>query len=297
MHLIDTRQFTKQEILQLFALAKTFKQNPWQTELLKHKTVATLFFETSTRTRCSFELAAKRLGATVINLDLNLSSTQKGESLLDTIWTLEAMQIDAFIIRHATENTCQFVADNLKTKAVVINAGNGTQTHPTQALLDAFTIQEYKPNFADLTVAIVGDIRHSRVAHSNIHCLQTLGVKKLRLVGSENFLPEKDLGCELFTDFNKGIAAADVIMMLRIQKERMETTEIPDAVSYSKSYGLTAEKLILAKPDALVMHPGPMNRGVEISDAVADGVQSVILQQIQNGVFIRQAVLQRCLLQ
>lgn len=292
MHLIDTKQLTKNDILRLFKLATAFKNNPWQTDVLKNKTIATLFFETSTRTRCSFELAAKRLGAIVINLDLARSSTQKGETVLDTVLTLEAMQIDGFIIRHQEENLCQFIADHLKTPTVIINAGNGRQSHPSQALLDAFTIQEYKSNFADLTIALVGDIRHSRVAHSNIHCLQTLGVKDLRLVGPKNFLPDVDLNCERFTDFNKGIVNADVIMMLRIQKERMESSEIPDAETYTNHYGLTAEKLALAKPNALVLHPGPINRGVEITDDVADGIQSVILKQVQNGVFMRQAILQ-----
>lgn len=292
MHLIDTKQLKKQDILKLFALASSFKKNPWQTDLLKHKTIAMLFFENSTRTRVSFELAAKRLGATVINLDLASSSTQKGETALDTVLNLSAMQIDGFIIRHQQENLCQFVADHLQTPAVIINAGNGTQTHPSQALLDAFTIHEHKPNFAELSIAIVGDIKHSRVAHSNIHCLQNLGVKDLRLIGPKEFLPDNDLGCKLFSDFNKGIANTDVIMLLRIQKERMNVSALPDMAEYTASYQLTEDKLKLAKAGALVMHPGPINRGIEITDAVADDRQSVILQQVQNGVFMRQAILQ-----
>ncbi len=292
MHLINTQQLTKNEILHLFELTKSYKKNPWQTHILKNKTIMTLFFETSTRTRCSFELAAQRLGAVVLNLDLETSSSQKGESLLDTIWTLEAMQIDAFVVRHQEENTCQYIAEHLKTNSKVINAGNGTQTHPTQALLDAFTLHEHNKDFTKLSLAIVGDIRHSRVAHSNINCLQTLGVKDLRLIGPKQFLPETTLGCNQFTDFARGIKDVDVVMMLRIQKERMNTAEIPDLENYCTQYQLTEEKLKLAKPDVLVMHPGPMNRDIEITDAVADGAQSVILQQVQNGVFMRQAILQ-----
>lgn len=292
MHLIDTKHLKKQTILKLFALASSFKKNPWQTDLLKHKTIAMLFFENSTRTRVSFELAAKRLGASVIHVDLASSSMQKGETVLDTVLTLSAMNIDGFIIRHQEDTLCQFIVDHLKTPAVIINAGNGTQSHPSQALLDAFTIHEHKPNFAELSIAIVGDSQHSRVAHSNIHCLQNLGVKDLRLVGPQNFLPDNDLGCKLFTDFNKGIANTDVIMMLRIQKERMKSSDIPDMTEYTASYQLNETKLKLAKADALVMHPGPINRGIEITDAVADGRQSVILQQVQNGVFMRQAILQ-----
>jgi len=291
MHLIDAKDLNKTQIETLFELAENYKAQPWQTEVLKHKIVSLLFFENSTRTRCSFEIAAKRLGAAVLNLDLAASSMQKDESLLDTIQTLEAMDVDAFVVRHKEEDTCRYIVDNLKTKASVLNAGSGTQTHPSQALLDAFTIYERKPDFENLSIAIVGDIRHSRVAHSNIHFLKVLGVKDLRLVGPEIFLPKQDLDCKTYTDFGSGIKDADVVMVLRIQKERMADTDVPDAGSYFKNYGLTPEKLKLAKPDAIVMHPGPMNRGVEISTKVADGSQSIILQQVQNGVFMRQALL------
>lgn len=292
MHLIDTKDLSKLQIEQLFELTKKYKAQPWQSDVLKNKTVFLLFFENSTRTRCSFELAAKRLGATVLNLDLATSAMQKDESLLDTLWTLEAMDVDAFVVRHQKEDACPFIANNLKTRAKILNAGNGTQTHPSQALLDAFTIHEHKPDFENLSIAIVGNIRHSRVAHSNIHSLKTLGVKDLRLVAPQNFLPEQDLDCKTYTDFDTAIQDVDVIMMLRIQKERMSEADVPDTAGYFKAYGLTQERLKLAKPTALVMHPGPINRGVELSAEVADGPQSVILQQVQNGVFMRQALLE-----
>lgn len=291
MNLINIKQLTKDDILHLFKLAEDYKNNPWQTDILKNKTVANLFFENSTRTRCSFELAAKHLGATVLNLDLETSSVQKGETLLDTICTLEAMQVNAFVIRHHQENICQQITDHLKTNTIVINAGTGTQSHPTQALVDAFTLQMHHKHLAKLKIAIVGDICHSRVAHSNIDCLKILGVKDLRLVGPKEFLPKSDLGCELFTDFKLGIKDVDVIMMLRIQKERMHSAEIPDVKTYCKQYQLNEENLKLAKANALVMHPGPINRTIEITDSVADGPQSIILQQVQNGVFMRQAIL------
>lgn len=295
MHLIDTKELSKTEILSLFETANTFKENPIQPKLLQHKTIAMLFFEASTRTRCSFELAAKRLGATVLHVDITTSSTQKGESLLDTVWTLEAMDVDAFIVRHKEENICQQITTHLKTKAIVINAGNGTETHPTQALLDAYTIQSHQLNFEKLIIAIVGDIRHSRVAHSNIQCLKTLGVTDIRLIAPKEFFPTADLGCKRFTEMNEGLKDCDVIMMLRMQTERMGTDEISQAKQTIKNYALTIQKLKLAKSTAIVMHPGPLNRGIEITDEVADGPQSVILEQVQNGVFMRQAILAACL--
>ncbi len=290
-HLIDTQNLSKETTVELLRLCKTFKENPWQTDLLKQKTIATLFFESSTRTRSSFELAAKRLGATVLNLDVAASATKKGESLLDTLWTLEAMDVDAFVIRHAEEATCQYIAKHLKTKAAVINAGNGTLTHPSQALLDAFTMSEYFEDFSKLKIAIVGDIRHSRVAHSNIHTLKTLGVKDIRLVGPKAFLPDVNLGCETYEHLQNGLHEVDVVMMLRIQKERIQSSDLPCLTDYTQSFGLTQAVLQQCCPKACVMHPGPMNREVEITSEVADSKRSLILSQVKNGVFMRQAIL------
>lgn len=263
---------------------------------LRGKTVANLFFEASTRTRASFELAARRLGADVLNLDINLSSGTKGETVLDTVRTLEAMNVDAFVIRHAETGVQKMVAKNVASHVAVINAGESHANHPTQGLLDALTVRQHKPEFASLSIAIVGDIRHSRVARSAVHVLSALGVSDLRLVAPKSLLPvDEDLPGRDFTDMDEGIRDCDVVMMLRIQKERMQAGNIPDFAEYHRQFGMNVARLGIIKPDGIVMHPGPMNRGVEISDAVADGSHSVILEQVNNGVAVRMAVLETLL--
>ncbi len=260
---------------------------------LRGWTVANLFAEPSTRTRASFELAALRLGADVLNLDVMLSSRVKGESIIDTIYTLEAMQVDVFVIRDAEPGTVEFVAQHVGDQVSVISGGEAHISHPTQGLLDALTIQQHKGSFRDLTVAIVGDIRHSRVARS-AHCaLTALGVGELRLVAPAEMMPESHefQAARRFSSFDDGIAGADVVMMLRIQKERIAEAMPTDMDRYHELYGLTPARLARAKPQAIVMHPGPMNRGVEITSEVADGPQSVIRRQVANGVAIRMAVL------
>ena len=260
---------------------------------LRGWTVANIFSEPSTRTRASFELAALRLGADTVNLDVMLSSRVKGESIIDTIYTLEAMQVDVFVIRDAEPGTVEFVARNVGDHVSVISGGEAHISHPTQGLLDALTIRQSKGEFRGLAVAVVGDIRHSRVARSAHRALSTLGVTDLRLVAPEALMPDAQefQGARRFVLLDEGIAGADVVMMLRIQKERIAEAMPIDADRYHALYGLTAARLAMAKPQAIVMHPGPMNRGVEISSEVADGPQSVIRRQVANGVALRMAVL------
>jgi aspartate carbamoyltransferase catalytic subunit len=261
-------------------------------------TVANLFTEPSTRTRVSFELAAKRLGADVVNLELQLSSRVKGESMLDTIYTLESLHVDVLVIRDAEEGIPSLVADHVHQHVSVLSAGEAHVAHPTQGLLDALTILQRKPDLSQLAVAIVGDVRHSRVARSAYDILTTLGVGELRIVAPPVFMPEPGEfpGCARHTTLAKGLKDADVIMMLRIQKERMSQASLPDADRYFAKYGLTPERLQLAKPDAIVMHPQPMNRGIEIASDVADGPQSAIRDQVRNGVAVRMAVLAEVIL-
>ena len=261
--------------------------------LLRGRSVFNLFFEHSTRTRTTFEIAARRLSADVFNLDITRSSTAKGESLLDTINNLTAMQADMFVVRHAASGAPHLIARHVAPHVHVINAGDGRHAHPTQGLLDMYTIRHYKRDFANLTVAIVGDILHSRVARSDIHALTTLGVPEVRAVGPLTLLPDglEQMGVRVFTRLDEGIRGADVIIMLRLQNERMRGALLPSAQEYFRNYGLTPERLRLAKPDAIVMHPGPMNRGVEIDSRVADGAQSVILPQVTFGIAVRMAVL------
>ena len=265
--------------------------------LLRGKSVFNLFFENSTRTRTTFEIAAKRLSADVINLNINASSTTKGESLLDTVDNLAAMQADMFVVRHASSGAPYLIAQHLnRTGAAhihVVNAGDGRHAHPTQGLLDMYTIRNYKKDFTNLTVAIVGDILHSRVARSDIHALTTLGVPEVRVIGPRTLLPSfvESLGVRVFTDMAEGLKDVDVVIMLRLQSERMRGALLPSAHEFFKSYGLTPEKLARARPDAIVMHPGPMNRGVEIDSAVADGGQAVILPQVTFGIAVRMAVM------
>jgi aspartate carbamoyltransferase catalytic subunit len=262
-------------------------------DLLAGRTVINLFFEPSTRTRTSFDLAAQRLGAQVVNFDIASSSTVKGETLLDTVHTLEAMHCDAFVVRHKESGTPAFIAQHLRSRAAVINAGDGSHAHPTQGLLDVLTLRRHRPDFAPLRVVICGDIRHSRVARSDIHALRALGVSDLRLCAPPQLLPTGDEfpGCRLFDDFDEAIADADVAIMLRLQKERMEQAAIPSETEYFARYGVSARRLQRARAACLVMHPGPINRGVEIASEVADSARSLILEQVANGVFVRMAVL------
>jgi aspartate carbamoyltransferase catalytic subunit len=265
--------------------------------LLRGKSVFNLFFEPSTRTRTTFEIAAKRLSADVINLNIGVSSTTKGETLLDTVDNLVAMDADIFVVRHAQSGAPHLIAQHLnahgRSHVHVVNAGDGRHSHPTQGLLDLYTIRHYKKEFHNLTVAIVGDVLHSRVARSLIHGLTTLGTPEVRVVGPKTLLPSKveSLGVRVFHDMREGLAGADVVVMLRLQSERMKGTLLPSAGEYFKHYGLTPDKLASAKPDVIVMHPGPMNRGVEIDSAVADGDRSVILPQVTFGIAVRMAVM------
>lgn len=265
--------------------------------LLRGKSVFNLFFENSTRTRTTFEIAAKRLSADVLNLDIRRSAASKGESLLDTVDNLCAMHADMFVIRHAASGAPYLIADHLRRvgrKDIhIVNAGDGQHAHPTQGLLDMYTIRHYKKNFENLTVAIVGDVLHSRVARSNIDALQTLGVRDLRVIAPKTLLPRsaEKMGVRVFHDMNEGLKGCDVVTMLRLQSERMNGALLPSAGEFFKTYGLTPEKLALAKPDAIVMHPGPMNRGIEIESSVADGPQSVILNQVTFGIAVRMAVM------
>ncbi|MEJ5211025.1 MAG: aspartate carbamoyltransferase catalytic subunit [Burkholderiales bacterium] len=261
--------------------------------LLRGKAIFNLFFEPSTRTRTTFEIAAKRLSADVVNLNIGASSQSKGETLLDTVDNLAAMGADMFIVRHAESGAAHFIARHVAPHIRVINAGDGRHAHPTQGLLDVFTIRRYKKDFTRLSIAIVGDIMHSRVARSEIHALTALGVPDLRVVGPRTLLPKgvEELGVRVYHDMEEGIADVDVVMMLRLQNERMRGPLLPSAGEYFKHYGLTPAKLRRAKPDAIVMHPGPMNRGVEIDSAVADGRQAVILPQVTYGIAVRMAVM------
>ena len=261
--------------------------------LLRGKSVFNLFFENSTRTRTTFEIAAKRLSAEVINLDIARSSTAKGESLLDTIANLSAMHADMFVVRHGESGAPYLIAQHCAPHVHVVNAGDGRHAHPTQGLLDMYTIRHYKRDFRNLVVAVVGDIVRSRVARSDIHALTTLGVPEIRAVGPKTLVPSdlKEMGVRVCHDMAEGIRDADVIIMLRLQNERMSGAMLPSAGEFFKTYGLTAGKLALAKPDAIVMHPGPINRGVEIDSAVADGTQSVILPQVTFGIAVRMAVM------
>ena len=265
--------------------------------LMRGKSVFNLFFENSTRTRTTFEIASKRLSADVINLNIQASSASKGESLLDTIDNLAAMSADMFVVRHSQSGAPYLIAKHLNDTRQghvhVVNAGDGRHAHPTQGLLDMYTIRHYKKDFTNLRVAIVGDILHSRVARSDIHALTTLGVPEVRAIGPYTLLPGglDQMGVRVFTSMEEGLKDVDVIIMLRLQNERMAGALLPSAQEYFKSYGLTPERLALAKPDAIVMHPGPMNRGVEIDSAVADGPQAVILPQVTFGIAVRMAVM------
>ncbi|MBL8511184.1 MAG: aspartate carbamoyltransferase catalytic subunit [Betaproteobacteria bacterium] len=296
-HLLTTEGLPRHLIEQILDTAEQFvslgDREVKKVPLLRGKSVFNLFFENSTRTRTTFEIAAKRLSADVINLNISASSTNKGESLLDTIANLSAMNADLFVVRHAQSGAAHLIARHTRPGLAVVNAGDGRHAHPTQALLDMYTIRHYKRDFRNLSVAIVGDVLHSRVARSNIHALTTLGCPDVRVIGPKTLIPTdaRRLGVTVHHDMRLGLQGCDVIIMLRLQNERMNGPLLPSAHEFFKHYGLTADKLARAKPDAIVMHPGPMNRGVEIDSVIADGGQSVILPQVTFGIAVRMAVM------
>ncbi len=296
-HFLTTEGLARQTLIDILDHAENFasvvNKPVKKAPLLRGKTIANLFFEASTRTRTTFELAAKRLSADVININIQTSATRKGESLLDMLRNLEAMHCDMFIVRHMQSGAAHFIAEHVSPHISVINAGDGSHAHPTQAMLDMFTIRRHKPDFTRLRVAIIGDIMHSRVARSQIHALNILGVPDVRVIGPHTLIPPQaeHLGVHVFHQMEQGLRDVDVVIMLRLQRERMAGALLPSESEYFRNYGLTPEKLALAREDAIVMHPGPINRGVEIDSAVADGPQSVILEQVTNGLAVRMAVM------
>ena len=297
IHLLSTEGLSREHLTHILDTAAQFvsinDREVKKVPLLRGKSVFNLFFENSTRTRTTFEIAAKRLSADVFNLDIARSSTAKGESLLDTIANLSAMAADIFVVRHSESGAPYLIAQNVAPHVHVVNAGDGRHAHPTQGLLDMYTIRHYKGDFTNLRVAIVGDVLHSRVARSDIHALTTLGCPEVRVVGPKTLVPESfaQLGVQVFHELEEGIRDCDVVIMLRLQNERMSGALLPSSQEYFHSFGLTPEKLLRAKPDAIVMHPGPINRGVEIDSAVVDGPQSVILPQVTFGIAVRMAVM------
>ena len=295
IHLLGLEGLPKNQIEKILSVADDLLDQKFKlqkSKILRDMSVANLFFEPSTRTRNTFEIAAKRTSAKTINVDLANSATKKNETLMDTMQTLKAMQIDMFVIRHQQNGLPHRVAENIEGVSI-LNAGDGINAHPTQALLDMLTIRQHKKSFDGLSVAIVGDIRHSRVARSGIQAMKTLGTTDIRLIAPETLhYKEETPELERFASLKQGIEGADVIMSLRLQKERMIAADIPDEQTYFDGFGLTSENLKLAKPDAIVMHPGPVNRGIELSSEVADGSQSVILQQVTNGIAVRMAVME-----
>lgn len=304
-HLLSLENLPKEILFQILDTAKSFieisNRQIKKVPLLRGKSVFNLFFENSTRTRTTFEIAAKRLSADVLNLDIGRSSTSKGETLLDTIDNLCAMHANLFVVRHASSGAPYLIVQHLqqtgRNDIHVVNAGDGRHAHPTQGLLDMYAIRHFKTqqnsDFANLKVAIVGDILHSRVARSDIHALKTLGVTEINAIGPETLLPKylQEMGVNVFHNMEQGIKDCDVVIMLRLQNERMNGALLPSANEYFRHFGLTPQKLALAKPDAIVMHPGPMNRGIEIHSEVADGNQAVILNQVTFGIAVRMAVM------
>ena len=296
-HFLGVEGLDKAQLQAIIAKAETFIDDNGQLinrPELEGCTVMNLFFEPSTRTRTTFEVAEKRLGANVLNLDIASSSAKKGESLRDTLWNLQAMTADIFVVRHSASGAAHFMATEVTPDIAIINGGDGWHAHPTQGMLDMLTIHREAPRpFEALSVAIIGDIKHSRVARSDISALQTLGVKDIRVIAPRTLLPKgiERFGVTVYEDMNDCVRDCDVIMGLRIQNERIGSPLLASSNEYYKQYGITPERVALAKPDALIMHPGPMNRGVEIASSVADGPQSVILKQVSNGVAIRMAVL------
>ncbi len=300
-HFLTTEGLPRELLTQILDTAESFGEvidkSVKKVPLLRGRTVVNLFFEASTRTRTTFELAAKRLSADVLNINIATSATQKGESLLDMLQNLEAMQCDMFVVRHAASGAAHFIAEHVGPGLSVINAGDGRHAHPTQAMLDMFTIRKFKGDFEPLRVAIVGDILHSRVARSQIHALNGLGAGEVRVIAPRTLLPRdvERLGAHVYYDLDQGLKDVDVVIMLRLQRERMQGALLPSEQEFYRLYGLTEERLAVAKPDAIVMHPGPINRGVEIESAVADGPRSVILDQVTNGIAVRMAVMSMAL--
>lgn len=296
-HFLSIEGLSQPLLTEIMDRAESFssvaEQQVKKVPLLRGKTIVNLFFENSTRTRTTFELAAKRLSADVLNINIATSATSKGESLLDTIRNLEAMNVDMFVVRHAMSGAANFIAEQAAPHISVINAGDGRHSHPTQAMLDMFTIRQVKGDFSKLKVAIVGDVRYSRVARAQVHALNILGVEEVRLIAPITLLPDEieTLGVTVCHDMNEGLADIDVVIMLRLQRERMKGALLPSEHEYFNVYGLTEKRLSQAKSDVIVMHPGPINRGVEIDSAVADGDRSLILQQVTNGIAIRMAVM------
>jgi aspartate carbamoyltransferase catalytic subunit len=312
-HLIDIASLKREQLIELLDTAETLRElsqrGSRKLPLLRGKTVINLFFEASTRTRTTFELAATRLSADVVSLDVAASSTSKGESLLDTMATLEAMHCDLFVIRHQASGAARFFADHAPAHVSVLNAGDGRHAHPTQALLDMLTIRSHKcsqanqldqagtRDFSALKVLIVGDVLHSRVARSDFQALNLMRAEEIRVCGPMTLMPPdiEAFGVRYFADLDEAIRGVDVVIMLRLQKERMRGAFLPSEREYFKYFGLTPKRLLLAKPDCIVMHPGPMNRGVEIDSSVADGPQSVITDQVSNGLAVRMAVMAKVL--
>ena len=297
IHLLSTEGLSRDLIMHILDTASNFvsvsDREVKKVPLLRGKSVFNLFFENSTRTRTTFEIAATRLSADVVNLDIARSSASKGESLLDTISNLSAMAADIFVVRHSESGAPYLIAQHVAPHVHVVNAGDGRHAHPTQALLDMYTIRHYKRDFANLTVAIVGDVLHSRVARSDINALTTLGCAEVRVVGPKTLVPADmaQMGVRVCHTLDEGLRDCDVVIALRLQNERMSGALLPSSQEYFKRFGLTPERLRIAKPDAIVMHPGPINRGVEMDSAVVDGPQSVILPQVTFGIAVRMAVM------
>ena len=296
-HFLTIEGLRRPHLEQILDIAESFAALPGRqvkkVPLLRGRIITNLFFENSTRTRTTFELAAKLLSADVINFNVGVSATSKGETLLDTLRNLEAMHSDMFVVRHSHSGAAHFIARHVNPGVSVINAGDGWHAHPTQAMLDMFTIRKHKGDFTPLRVAIVGDIQHSRVARSQIMALNTLGVTEVRVIAPCTLLPAeaRSLGVHVYHDLEAGLEEVDVVIMLRLQRERMDGALLPSAHEYFQLYGLTEKRLQRARPDAIVMHPGPINRGVEIASEVADGDRSVILQQVSYGIAVRMALM------
>ncbi len=300
-HFLTIEGLSRELLTHILDIAESFAALPGRpvkkVPALRGRIITNLFFENSTRTRTTFELAAKRLSADVLNFNVSTSATAKGETLLDTLRNIEAMHSEMFVVRHSQSGAAHFIARHAAPGVSVINAGDGRHAHPTQAMLDMFTIRRHKGDFTPLRVAIVGDILHSRVARSQILALNTLGVTEVRVVGPRTLIPTeaRALGVHVYHDLDEGLRDVDVVIMLRLQKERMDGALLPSESEYFRLYGLTNKRLEAAKPDAIVMHPGPMNRGVEMDSEVADGPRSVILQQVSYGIAVRMAVMSLCM--
>jgi len=301
-HLLTIEGLPRSVLSELLDKAETYadaRRGDDKKNLALHgKTVVNLFFEASTRTRTTFELAAKRLSADVLNLQVAVSSTSKGETLLDTLKTLEAMQVDLFVVRHEASGAAHFFAEHAAPDVAILNAGDGRHAHPTQALLDMFTIRRRHPDFSKLKVAIVGDVLHSRVARSDIHALRTLGAAEIRVVAPRPLIPSgiETMGVTVFNELDAGLAGVDVIILLRLQKERMIGAFLPSTGEFHRDFGLTRARLSKLSKDVMIMHPGPINRGVEIEGDVAYGdARSVILEQVEHGIAVRMAVMETIL--